>query len=58
MKKRKKERVTFYNEYCGDNKYVEELCKQEIYDKTVDMICDKWKYVETVEHDILVQMSW
>ncbi len=44
----KKERITFYNDYSGDNKDVEEFCKQEIYDETADMICNKCKYVEKV----------
>ncbi len=54
----KKERVTFYNADTGSNEDVEAFCKREIYEETVDMICKKCKYVETIEHDILLEMTW
>ena len=54
----KKVRALDYIDFTGQHIDVEAFCAREIFDETVDMICNKCKYTENVEYDILQEMTF
>lgn len=56
----KRERVLFYNEYNKGFEPpvdVESFVKREIYDEYVDFICDRCRFEQTIDYDLVLEFG-